>query len=153
MSGEILICYDGSEESIRAIDVAADLVSTRRAVVLNVGEPLTVAESYAMLVPGELDFEHVNAEAAKERAKQGARHGQRAGFEATAKGGVAAPTWQAIVTYADVIEAELIVLGSRALSGLGELVKGSISHQVAEHAGRPVLIVPPPHAEATAVGA
>ena len=38
----------------------------------------------------------------------------------------------------------MIVIGSRGLSGLKEMLKGSLSHQVAEHAGRPVLIMPPP---------
>ncbi len=31
--------------------------------------------------------------------------------------------------------------------GLREALDGSLSHQVAEHAGRPVLIVPPPRGE------
>jgi nucleotide-binding universal stress UspA family protein len=35
-------------------------------------------------------------------------------------------------------------MGSRGLNGARELFEGSLSHQVAEHAGRPVLIVPPP---------
>ncbi len=38
----------------------------------------------------------------------------------------------------------MIVLGSRGLTGAREALKGSLSHEVAEHAGRPVLIVPPP---------
>jgi len=37
------------------------------------------------------------------------------------------------------------VIGSRGLSGMRTLLEGSLSHQVATHAGRPVLIVPPPH--------
>jgi nucleotide-binding universal stress UspA family protein len=45
---------------------------------------------------------------------------------------------------ADEIDAGLIVVGSRGLTGLKELLKGSFSHDVAEHAGRPVLIVPSP---------
>jgi nucleotide-binding universal stress UspA family protein len=39
----------------------------------------------------------------------------------------------------------VIVIGSRGLSGLKEILAGSLSHQLAEHAGRPVLIMPPPH--------
>ena len=104
------------------------------------------------MVSGTLDFEHVNAQAARELAEQGVVHARRAGFDARPEGGVAAPVWQTIVTYAEDIQAALIVLGCRAPSGLGELVKSSTSHRVAEHAGRPVLIVPPPHAEATAAG-
>jgi nucleotide-binding universal stress UspA family protein len=38
----------------------------------------------------------------------------------------------------------VIVLGSRGLTGVREAFEGSVSHDVAEHAGRPVLIVPPP---------
>jgi len=37
------------------------------------------------------------------------------------------------------------VMGTRGLTGIRELLDGSLSHQVAEHSGRPVLIVPPPH--------
>jgi nucleotide-binding universal stress UspA family protein len=37
----------------------------------------------------------------------------------------------------------VIVVGSRGLTGLRELFEGSVSHDVAEHACRPVLIVPP----------
>jgi nucleotide-binding universal stress UspA family protein len=37
----------------------------------------------------------------------------------------------------------VIVIGSRGLNGLREIVEGSLSHEVAQHAGRPVLIVPP----------
>jgi nucleotide-binding universal stress UspA family protein len=33
------------------------------------------------------------------------------------------------------------------ICGLREILDGSLSHQVAEHAGRPVLIVPAPHDE------
>jgi nucleotide-binding universal stress UspA family protein len=35
------------------------------------------------------------------------------------------------------------VLGSRGLTGVRELVAESLSHKVAAHARRPVLVVPP----------
>jgi hypothetical protein len=47
----ILICYDGSDGADRAIETAAALLGPRRAVVLDVGPPLTAAESLAMLSP------------------------------------------------------------------------------------------------------
>src|SRR5262249_46663813 len=96
----------------------------------------------ALMTPAALDFDHVNAAYARELAKQGAWLARHVGFEAQAKGGVAAPVWKAIVTYAEIVDAPLIVLGSRSLNNLGKLVKGSVSHKVAEHAGRPVLVVP-----------
>jgi len=52
-----------------------------------------------------------------------------------------------VVEVAEEIGAPVIVLGSRGLTGAQELLRGSFSHDVAEHAGRPVLIVPPPGAK------
>lgn len=40
-------------------------------------------------------------------------------------------------------DADVVVVGSRGTGALPELRLGSTSHQLAEHAGRPVLIVPP----------
>jgi nucleotide-binding universal stress UspA family protein len=143
----ILICYDGSDGAHRAIDAAATLLGPRRAVVLDVGPPLTAAESYAVMspvVPGAA-FEELNEDDALRRARPGAERARRAGFDAEARAEVAAPTWEGIVDVADEIDAAVIVVGSRGLKGARELVEGSISHQVAEHAGRPVLIVPPPN--------
>jgi nucleotide-binding universal stress UspA family protein len=138
----ILICYDGTEGAHRAIESAAALLGPRRAVVVDLGPPLTAAESYAVMspvTPGAA-FEELNEEDALRRAKVGAR---RAGFEAEARGGIAAPTWEGIVDVADEIDAAVIVMGSRGLKGVREVFE-SISLQVAEHAGRPVLLVPPP---------
>jgi nucleotide-binding universal stress UspA family protein len=141
----ILICYDGTEGSERAIDTAAALLGTGHAVVLDIGPPITAAESLATIspvVPGEA-FEELNTADALGRARKGAEHAERAGFTAEARASLAAPTWQGIVDVADEIDAAVIVLGSRGLSGAKEFVEGSVSHDVAAHAARPVLIVPP----------
>ena len=145
----ILICYDGSDDAQRAIDAAADLLGPRHAVVLDVGPPLTAAESVAAIapvVPGGA-FEELNEDDARQRARAGTELARRAGFVAEARAGLAAPTWQGIVDAADELDAAAIVLGSRGLKGAREAFEGSVSHEVAEHAGRPVLIVPPPRRE------
>jgi nucleotide-binding universal stress UspA family protein len=141
----VLICYDDSDASRRAVDVAAAVLGPRRAVVLDVGPYLTSAESIALtssVVPGSA-FEDVNEDDALWRARLGAERARAAGFEADASAELGAPTWEAIVDTADEIDAAVIVMGSRGLRGAKELVDGSVSHQVAEHSGRPVLIVPP----------
>lgn len=47
----------------------------------------------------------------------------------------------AIVDLAAVVQADLIVLGSRGLGPVGRLVLGSVSEGVAHHAARPVLVL------------
>ncbi|HEY2372184.1 MAG TPA: universal stress protein [Gaiellaceae bacterium] len=141
----ILICYDGTTGADRAIEVAAALLGPRPAVVLDVGVPITPTQSLASIasvVPGQA-FEDLNQEDALTRAQTGAEHAIRAGFDARARSEIAAPPWEGIVTVADEIGAAVIVIGSRGQSGARELFNGSVSHDVAMHAGRPVLIVPP----------
>ncbi len=141
----VLICYDGSDGAHRAIAAAARLLSARRAVVLDVGPPLTPEESYAeVFAPVIPNFAKDNAEVALERAAGGLEQARRAGFEAVAHSEIASPVWQGIVDYADEIDAAVIVLGSHGRKGADEALHGSVSHQVAAHARRPVLIVPPP---------
>jgi nucleotide-binding universal stress UspA family protein len=141
----VLICYDGSAEAERAIDAASELLGHRRAVVLDVGPLVTPTESLAVMGPvPAAAFEEVNEDDAEQRARAGVEKARRAGFDAEARAEVAAPTWQEIVDVADEIDAAVIVLGSRGLHGARETFEGSVSHDVAAHAGRPVLIVPPP---------
>jgi nucleotide-binding universal stress UspA family protein len=146
----ILICYDSTEGADRAVDAAAALLGPRRAVVLDVGSPLTAAESLAALAPvtPAAAFEGLNEDDARKRAQLGAERARRAGFDAEARADLAAPTWEGIVEVADEIDAAVIVIGSRGLQGIHEAFEGSVSHEVAEHARRPVLVVPPAAAEA-----
>lgn len=143
---QILICYDGSNDAERAVDAAAALFGPRRAVVLDVAPPMTFAEGMAAtssLVPGGA-FEDLNMADALRRAEAGAAHARRSGLHAVARATIAPTTWQGIVDVADELDASVIVIGSRGVSGLRELARGSVSHDVATHARRPVLIVPPP---------
>jgi nucleotide-binding universal stress UspA family protein len=143
----ILICYDGSPGAVRAIEAAATLLGPRHAVVLDVAPPITPAESLATLspvVPGAA-FEELNTADARQVAARGAELARSSGFDSEARSALGAPTWEGVVDVADELDAAVIVVGSRGLSGLRETLDGSVSHDVAEHAGRPVLIVPPPH--------
>ncbi len=143
----ILICYDGSDDSARGIKTAATLLGPRRAVVLDIAPPITPGESLgavSSVVPGNA-FEDLNTSEATQVAGQGAEIARSSGFDAEARSELAAPTWDGIVGVANELETPVIVIGSRGLSGLKEALDGSLSHQLAQHAGRPVLIVPPPH--------
>ena len=144
----VLICYDGSESARAAIQVAADLLGSRAAVVLDVGPMLTASESIAMassVVPGNA-FVELNEYQAQTVAREGARLASAAGFDARPHTKLAACTWDGILAVADELDAPLIVMGTRALSPGRELLAGSVSHEVVVHAHRPVLVVPPPRA-------
>jgi nucleotide-binding universal stress UspA family protein len=141
----ILICYDGSDEAKRAIAAAAALLKNRRAIVLNVVPLVTVAESFALAGPGPAVYEDLNRESALEQARAGTKLALEAGLSAEPRGDMGEPTWDGIVAVADEIGAAAIVIGSRGFSAARQLLHGSVSHEVAEHAGRPVMVVPPPH--------
>jgi nucleotide-binding universal stress UspA family protein len=124
--------------------VAGTLLAGRRAVVLDVGPLELVAETYAAAGSGAADVSRAVFEGTLARAEAGAAIAREAGFESEPRAEVDTPTWRGIVRVADEIDAELIVLGSEGRMGLSELIDGSVSHDVAEHARRPVLVVPPP---------
>ncbi|MDQ3936027.1 MAG: universal stress protein, partial [Actinomycetota bacterium] len=55
----------------------------------------------------------------------------------------AATVWHAIVEAADELDARVVVLGSRGLSGVRSALLGSVSYGVVHHSRRPLLVVPP----------
>jgi nucleotide-binding universal stress UspA family protein len=144
-SEPILICYDGSESAEHSFNAAAGVLAGRKAIVTDIGPVLTDAESFAAVAPGiNIAFlEQENLAGALERAEQGAELARLAGFDAEARAELSAPTWEGIVDLANEVDAAIIVIGSRGLTGVRERLEGSVSHQVAEHSRRPVLIVTP----------
>jgi nucleotide-binding universal stress UspA family protein len=144
-SPPILICYDGSADAERAVEAAAALFGSRSAVVRTVAPPITLAEAAlatSSVIPGTA-FDDLNRADALQRARAGVGSALQAGMEAHPRVEMSSTTWRAIVDVADELDAAAIVIGSRGLSGLQGFALGSVSHDVAMHARRPVLIVPP----------
>jgi nucleotide-binding universal stress UspA family protein len=140
--GPILICYDGSPGAQHAIAVAGTLLTSRQAVVLDVGPLDLVDETYAAGSLGASDVGRAVYEGTLVQAEAGAALAREAGFDAEPRAAVDAPTWRGITEVADEIDAAVIVLGSDGRTGLSELLEGSVSHDVTEHAHRPVLVIP-----------
>jgi nucleotide-binding universal stress UspA family protein len=140
----LLICFDASEDGGRAIAAAAALFAGRRAVVLDVAPLEVVAEAYAAVGSNAAELDRLAYDAAVERARSGAERARAAGLRAVGRGEVDSPAWRGITEVADEIDAAVIVIGSRGLAGARSRLAGSVSHEVATHAGRPVLVVPPP---------
>ena len=142
----ILLCYDGSPGAARAIEKAGALFPGQTAIVLHVWSPIALVLSRygGMASPAVFDDEEIRG-AASLIADAGATAATAAGLIAT--GDVAETSYEGtaheILAAADRHDAALIVLGARGLSAFKSLLLGSVSHSVAQHAHRPVLIVPP----------
>jgi nucleotide-binding universal stress UspA family protein len=145
----ILLCYDGSDDAFRAIEFAGTLFAGRTAIVL------AVWEHYSLLSGVSRVDDELVQEATEALAADGCDRARDAGFTATpvtveAQHGVA----EAIIDAADEHDALLVVMGTRGNTGIRSLLLGSVSHAVAHHAHRPLLIVPSqPLADARSAGA
>jgi hypothetical protein len=78
----ILICYDNSDGSRRAVDAAAELFAGYHAVVLNIAPLLTGPESVAELSALAANFDQVNEDEGLAVAREGAAPGRAAGLTA-----------------------------------------------------------------------
>jgi nucleotide-binding universal stress UspA family protein len=150
----VLICYDGSVDAQEAIDRAGELLSGQPATVLTVWEGFSevLARTGAGLGASALDIESIDTvseQRASQRANEGAERARRAGLRAD-------PSvrerrlaiWDTILAVADEIDAQVIVLGTRGLTGLKSLMLGSVSNAVVQHSDRPVIVVPSPEVAA-----
>jgi nucleotide-binding universal stress UspA family protein len=151
----ILVSYDGSADSEAAIDRAAQLMPGAETTVLTVWEPFldAVTRNGSLGIGMGMAGGYGDDEKIDEASRQAALSTATAGAErATAAGLVARPRCAArrggvantIVAAAADEDADVIVLGTRGLSGVKSFLLGSVSHAVAQHADRPVLVAPSP---------
>jgi nucleotide-binding universal stress UspA family protein len=139
----ILICFDVSNEARNAINAAASLLKPRRGIV-----PDRVGAAGGGELRGFLgdvvddSFGDLIADDALRRSRAGVELAEEAKFIAQARDSLASSTWAGIVANASELDARAIVIGSRGLAGARARLEGNVSHAIAEHEGRPVLIVP-----------
>ena len=146
----ILIAYDGTPDAKHAVAVAGKMLRGGRAHVVHVWQPLSavpagVATPGAML-PDDLLDEEIELEESRARgvADGGADVARAAGFDADGEAIRSdGPPAQTLEDEIDRLRPELVVIGSRGLTGLKAILRGSVSHHVGAHAHAPVLIVPP----------
>jgi nucleotide-binding universal stress UspA family protein len=147
---KILVGLDGSNGSARALDWAIALAKALDAeiVAVHVGELLTPSALGLGLAPIDLPAnwmedlrERFENEWTAPLKQSGVRY--RTVFES----GAPAPT---LIAIARDQHPDLIVTGSRGLGGFGELLLGSVSHQLVLHAHLPVVVIPPEHGKVAA---
>lgn len=140
MYRNLLAAYDGSEPAKRALAHAVRLTET-------FGGQLKVIHvfSFTGFTLGEA-FMPIPQSFAKELYKMAERIVEDARrrietlpyAEAVLRQGIPART---ILEFADEAGSDLIVVGSRGLGGIREMVLGSVSHNVVQQARVPVLVV------------
>jgi nucleotide-binding universal stress UspA family protein len=148
----ILIAYDGSADARAAVDRAAELFPEQPATVLTVWQPFvdvvartTVGFGLVPAVPDPGAIDDATLKAAERSAEEGV--GLAADRGLSAHGctiSQVSTIGRAILTEADRVEADAIVMGSRGLTGVKSLLLGSVSHEVLQHADRTVVVVPSP---------
>jgi nucleotide-binding universal stress UspA family protein len=147
MNNPVLFCYDGSEGSRRALAAAAEWITPADAVVLTVWTPASVllarAGSFIVAIPNEGEVDDQEAVSADKIAREGADAARRAGYNAESRVAEARESVaKTIVEIADETGAGLIVCGQRGRGAVTSALLGSVSHALAEHTKRPVLIAP-----------
>jgi nucleotide-binding universal stress UspA family protein len=143
----LLIAYDGSADAKAAVTLAGHLFDGSTAVVLTVWEGFSEVVSRASSgVSSTFDFEQIQAQCAqwaRERAAEGAGHARAAGLQAETRVAEQRESIaDTILEEAEATGAELVVVGTRGLSGVKSFLLGSVSRAVLQHAGLPVLVAP-----------
>lgn len=142
---KIIAAFDGSEDSVKAVQVACKLAK-------ELGADLVVVHSYAvptMAYAGVPGMPMTNMTDIEEFSKQQGQSILTKGVTVAKDSGVAAKsklleshsTVQALVDFAAEEEADLVVVGTRGMTGFKKLVMGSVSSGLVGHAHCPVLVV------------
>ncbi len=138
MFRRMLVPYDGSENSRRALDVAVDLARKYNA---------TVSAVAAVSLP-EFAASVDEVDQVKEQGRKFFENSLNEAKESARRAGVSLETEilyghrsEAILDHAKKIGADLIVIGSRGLSTVERYVLGSVSEVVVHHAHCSVLVV------------
>lgn len=140
----ILVPTDFSADAEQALATALDLAETfdARVVLLHayhldlpftappIGGPLILPEGFYVEYRNQAT--HQVEEAAK-RASQGGRDVSGVAVES--------PAWEAILEQARTLPADLIVMGTRGLTGIKHVALGSVAERVVRMAKCPVLTV------------
>jgi nucleotide-binding universal stress UspA family protein len=146
----VIIGYDGSEASGRAVIEAAALLGRRKALVVTVWEP---GAAYAAVTPPSIppapvdfrlahEYEEALYQGARHLAEQGAQRAVEAGFDAEGLAVADDMTVAAtLVRLATERDAPCVVVGSHGHRALREVLIGSTTRQVIQTAPCPVVAV------------
>jgi nucleotide-binding universal stress UspA family protein len=124
----ILIATDGSQSAAGAVSVGVDLAAEQ-------GASVTFIHVVAPPITRPVRTHEIDLTAAAQLARE-----RGVDADVAVVSGNAADE---IVAYADMIDTDLIIVGSRGLTAAATAMLGSVSHDVLHEARRPVLVIRP----------
>lgn len=148
----MLIAYDGSDQAARAMEYAARLLRPGTVEILTAWEPVARQAARAVSRTGlhqsTISPDRVEDDPAYEEALRICREGVAVAEELGLAGRAhlvesATTIASAIVDAAKELDVDIIVTGTRALTGFRSWWTSSTAEQIVRNGGRPVLIVPP----------
>ncbi|KXO99629.1 universal stress protein [Tsukamurella pseudospumae] len=156
VSVKVLIAYDGSESSQRAVKYASKVLAQGRdaeAIVVTAWESTIHQAARLSAMSGvagagaaetaltrESDIVH---DEARKTNQEGVDLAAASGFAARGElVEVSTTVWAALIAASDTDDVDVIVSGSRGISGIKALWHSSVSEHVLRGCQRPVMIVP-----------
>ncbi|KAB8138031.1 universal stress protein [Gracilibacillus oryzae] len=138
MYKHILLASDGSENAVRAAKESVKLASHYKDSIIEVVYVINIDKSKSDVL-----HSHSNEEIDIERRKKNSKVIQflneaNVHYKTTILRGKPGPE---IVKYANEQEVDIVVIGSRGLNALQEMVLGSVSHKVMKRVHCPAMIV------------
>jgi len=142
--GKIIVAFDGSKDSIKAVKLACSLGSEYKSevAVVHVYSSPAVGFSAAsgMPIPDYRDLEEARKDTAKGVLSKGLQLASEEGIKAKGELIEAPSVVEALVEFATNEKADLIVAGTRGMTGFKKLILGSVSSGLVNHSPCPVLI-------------
>ncbi|QOR67226.1 universal stress protein [Cytobacillus suaedae] len=138
MFKNIVLAWDGSDHSSRAVDKAIEIAKCdkeSKVIVVYVRDS-SKAKSEVLQNWNTIDVTSIKEQRLKKIEDKVKK--ENIDYELKVLQGEPGP---AIVDYVNKHEFDVVIVGSRGLNALQEMVLGSVSHKIAKRANCPVLIV------------
>jgi len=140
----IMVAFDGSKDAINAVRLAASLAKKFGAelVVAHVfGSPsVGLSAASGMPIPDYSELEEAAKAAGQKVLAAGVQVAAESGVKAKGELKEAPSVIEALVEYAAQEKVDLIVVGTRGMTGFKKLIMGSVSSGLVSHAHCPVLV-------------
>lgn len=139
MYDRILVPTDGSDYAEDAAETAFDLAETADAAVYAISVAETGPLGSVRLPGDDASAAEVLTDRAREFVTELERRASKRGLEVSTAVRTGVPTRE-ILEYADEVDADVIVMGTRGRGGVSRLMLGSVTDAVTRHSGLDVLV-------------